>query len=292
MLQEVKMLLPKYKCKIDGKRIIRVNYKPMEYYNPFDFYGLDNEQSLYLKFASIDLNNDENILNFINTYGFLGFNKRGKFHTLSSGIILLEEIVNNEDFDFTSESRITPIKDFLKILSNEAKTGLEGIEAIDAISNEVIKMRNILNLSEKLQSDNVKEVYDALINVDCGYSDLLPDEKMKDNIDFVKFVSTHIIKNLVNKEITSVKPLLDVDGSPSSKSLFKGIWEADTLLSAMYIMLYMDLLHGKTSRKCKNITCSQWFPVYGIDKRKIFCTANCAQAHASREYRKRKRKRV
>lgn len=96
------------------------------------------------------------------------------------------------------------------------------------------------------------------------------------------------IRREINRQLINVNPILEKHG-PFLNEKFYGTWEANSLLSAMYVMLYMDLIGEKAIKKCQNKTCPEWFTIYGNDDRKIYCDSVCARQQAQREYRKRKK---
>lgn len=289
MLKQFKMKWPKYPCKIfNNKSIMRIANTPVEEYNPFEYYG-DNKTNLYIEFMSIDENSSDQILNFVNNYGFLGINIRNEINRRDRVInTLLNQIKNNNP---------EILKEFSKFEANDLINGLDGLESIDSIATEIKKFKTIARLLKIINTKNIEltfgDITNELVN---GINFLIQNSNESDNIslyvkdtDDTRYLLLYAYNGIaatLSYELKDVHPILETNYSTFS---FKSSWLASTLLSAMYAMYYVDITQGKRHEKCKNSTCNNWFEIYGVDNRKEFCCTKCAQAHASREYRKRKK---
>lgn len=267
-----KMSWPKKPVKIEDGNIVAIDGIPAENYNPFDFYG--ESESLYLKFISIDKTKPDCIKDFVNEYGFLGINsfKRNKEK--------LEE--------WNEKTKKLDIKDaFFVYAKDYLGTNKESIEDI---KTEIINMRRLINLWEAIKSHDLDTM---LREIEFFEGINLLEHKEEINLIFVQWWAQKTIAFQINQQLSFVVPRLSFKSLSEYYKrplpIFYSVWDVPDLLSAMYTMIYMDLLGGKTIRKCRNESCSKWFSVYGNDDRKIYCSSRCANTQAKRMERRRKK---
>ncbi|MBU3075622.1 CGNR zinc finger domain-containing protein [Clostridium estertheticum] len=299
MAEEYTTIWGKYACKIeDGIKIVKITTEPTELYNPFNSYTQDNTTSLHIQFASIDVNDPKNILDFINKFGFLGLDIRNRFEKieLELGFLSMElfkYITGKENIIDNKESLISTAKNMYNItIGSSDLLSHHSIheESLDDISYEITRLKDLLTLIEKKDSSNPEQLYELIYNASDHFSRYLferDNNEQKGNLDILKSTANDCIMDAINKEIQHVSPLLVPNASSSGS--FDTKWNSNTLISTIYTMLYLDLIVGKRIKKCKNLTCGKFFDVYGANTRKKFCTTKCAQSNASREYRKREK---
>lgn len=351
----------KYPCKLTDETIEEIKGLPWSSYNPFDHYNGKSEKELYLQFAAIDENNPEDILKFINTYGFLGFDndkernhrkelrqqqegstrERNYFekqfdyyerqidalkevnastcqlaiHALNNPLVRSDAISffegnakdknidNTPLVDDTPEDKAERLRLFRQFISNIPRS-----ESLEDIRQEIVIMRSLVLLWQEIRAKNregiLAQVEDLRRMADL-YGIVLIDRRIvaalnttlvgkpsaesnnydEQSDDQILYLASSILSNWINKKLDGVKPVI----SPMLNFSLQGSWNAPHLLSAMYVMLYMDLTRGVALRKCRNKPCKDFFAVYGNDDRKIYCSESCASAQKQREYRQNKK---
>jgi len=92
--------------------------------------------------------------------------------------------------------------------------------------------------------------------------------------------------DIINYYIGKVTPAMHLVSHEA-----RGFWKAPTLLSAMYMELFLYFSLNEKVRRCKNKTCSDYFKIIGNDTRKIYCCEACAKLEAKRMQRAREKAR-
>lgn len=178
-------------------------------------------------------------------------------------------------------------------------------EKIEDIKREILAMRCLVLMwiglntrSRDMVLDQLKHLYlldytnPDRTNIKITPEELVAEtmESFNDTMDaYVFYHGSRLLSRLVNKHLKGVSPMLSNYNNILDCTNFTEFWDTPHLLSAMYVMFYMDLTRGVTLRKCQNQTCRQFFTVYGNDERKIYCSESCANAQKQREYRRRKK---
>jgi hypothetical protein len=201
---------------------------------------------------------------------------------------------NKESDDSTEDNSSIKQLDLVEALKKYVETPAR--EKISDIKTEITRMRLILTLWESLSFRDIDSIDKNTLELWIFGKDentkqhLINDFAKSQTYEQALFFAKQIITGEINKQINHVRPYLSNDSvhdflKNPSKAL-KGYWNCPDLLSAMYIMIYMDFVQGKMIRKCKNETCSEWFEIYGNDDRKIYCTSKCANTQGKREARR------
>ncbi len=167
-------------------------------------------------------------------------------------------------------------------------------ENIDYFILEIKKMRLLMYLKQAFDESNIQKMRDNCSKLSqLSGMDYIKEiiEKMNTNdINLLKPLVGNVISSIINPNLSNANPIIIYDTESNLFSSIKG-WSCNSLLTAMYVMIYLDFAQGTKNRKCENVTCDKWFPIYANDERKIYCDLKCAQAQASREYRLRKKNR-
>ena len=248
--------------RIEGDRVRSIfdPWIPWQFYSPFEFYGRDREESLYMRFAALESNED--IRNFVNDFGFLGL----------QGSSIRKVMVEN---DAEVEESLTDFK------------------------FQISRMRILLGLQQALTEKDLLRAKQSLLDLRsaCAGRRLIVISGMIDpsnpnwydeNMDpesaweVLRLDGYHAIVQEIGHKLQDVHQTLMYDFSTES---YKGQWIVPTLLSALYTMFSLDLQSGKILRKCLNKTCSKYFEVYANDTRKIYHDPSCAALQAQRNYR-------
>ncbi len=84
----------------------------------------------------------------------------------------------------------------------------------------------------------------------------------------------------LNSYLQEVSPrvVIGEDGSLNQS------WKYDSLIEAMYIMIYLDLTGGSTIKKCRSRGCSNYFRI-GSQSKSIYCSERCASRASTRKRR-------
>lgn len=168
-------------------------------------------------------------------------------------------------------------------------------ENISEIKREVTRMKLVLKLWESLSFDEIDMIHTntiALIRFVNSLGEFIKpntEPEYPNQIETARYWAGLHIGMQVNRQIHYVRPVIDMSSIRNNISKwngFEGQWIAYDLLSAMYTMIYMDIVQGKMIRKCKNETCPNWFEIYGNDERKIYCNSKCSNTQGKRMARR------
>lgn len=248
--------------------IIRSVFDPWlswQFYSPFDFYGRDREESLYMRFTALESKDD--IRNFIINFGFLGLQGSSLRKIMIEDEVVVEESLDKIRFEI---SRMRILLDLQQALTE--KDFQKAKQALLTLRS-VCKGRRLIFISGIIDPDNPNS-HDK--NID-------PENEW----EIVRLDGYHAIVQELSHELQDVHQMLMYDFSTER---YIGQWSLPTLLAAMYMMLSLDLQGGKILRKCQNPTCSKYFEVYANDTRKIYHDPSCASLQAQRTYRQKAKK--
>jgi hypothetical protein len=99
----------------------------------------------------------------------------------------------------------------------------------------------------------------------------------------------------LNRQLEEVRPLL-VDGEDGSRT---GGWACPSLLKAIHMMYYLDVVNRVEMKKCEAPGCQEYFRVGPRSRRKLYCPpppgskeSPCASRASSAKYRERVRQRL
>ena len=314
-------------CRLTDNSVEEISGSPVSKYNPFD-HNRKNNKELYLEFVSIDENNPQSILKFINLYGFLGFkydkerNYREELKQYENENELKEmeqELFKKLTIGFINETIDAPFSawDTVSAFRNDAENKDNNLlvndspkdqselllqllerhppesEKLEDIKQEIITMRCLVLLWQALKANNREGILGQMENLYSLRHE--SDEQIVANMNslrefndsVVRYLVAKLLSQCVNEKLQGVNPLLS--SSLNDERCFTSSWYAPHLLSAMYVMFYMDLTRGIILRKCHNQTCKGFFSIYGNDERKIYCNESCASSQKQREYRRRKK---
>ncbi len=271
-------------CEMVGDKIAAQKGFPVAHYNPFDYHNVEGRRTLYLQFIEVDETDTNEIFKFVSKYGFLGF----KHDTEKVSLEPYKE-ERKKYSDHLASLRRTPESDgFIKELVTAISW--RDVELIEDIRQEILEMRTIVNIVHEIQSGTeislgpVFDLYSRAIPFD---STSIEEIQHEFDDQALRFFAKSAVELRIDTKLKGVHPHL---GSNKDGNRFSGTWRVPTLLSAMYLMLYTDIVGSKMFRKCRNVTCNMYFPIYGNDARKVYCSNNCARLQAQREYRQRKKR--
>ena len=319
------------KSRIEDGIIVEVRGYPVEWYNPFNYYGANCERSLYLEFSDIaynymidpEYNGNKRIGEFVSTYGFLGLERceldaaetKEYDEMARTGALLLSRCRRDHLADHASikdttnaiinsfpyPDLVNDILDKADIISDstafmqlfeelkEAGQLKPCAERVDDFVYEATTMLMSINLWQAVSQENLSMTKEYLrtfwINSDEQDSDFAQALELGSKQPWITYkYAMKLIRVIVDGHLQNIAPVLNCGGLKPS---FKGTWKVPNLISAMYLMLYMDMVGGKVVRRCNNETCNHFFS--SNDKRKIYCSPECTSAQTQREYRRRKK---
>lgn len=225
-------------------------------YNVMDYNGHpDNKPALYSIFASVDENQLKEIEKFCGQFGLLGLNRTTLYR----------------DKGETSDSH----------------------EQVENIRIEILRMRAILNALHALGAGNdnlLSNKIFELIRMEHGDCD---DDLIEDVAEYVSRTSDRkmdglsLISDFLTKYLQDIHPGLVLDYERGI--LIQG-WSINSLIAAIYFMLFAEISKGNYVKPCDNETCGRFFPTSVERMGTKYCSQKCARSQASREFRRRQRK--
>lgn len=283
-------------CEIKDGRVWKVMDVPSEEYNVMEFNGYFGKPPLYDTFASIDHTDMKQIKAFYDKFGFLGFNTSQKYRSREANKDYMElignlqsgrEVVCHNPMDYLSPEIEAGINEYIAQLQEIN----ENSESIEDIQREIIIMKSILEALEGITAHDSSKLAESIgnaLSLSADNSTLEEYGKNELRISGDPFITARInIAELINRYLDDISPAMDVD--VYSRNLVGG-WEIDNLLAAIYLLLFLDLSKGKLIKHCMNETCTRFFPVSADKIDTKYCNPSCARAQASREYRRREKK--
>jgi len=277
----------KYPCEVSCGFVgpkIKEPMLPVEFQQRYDLaqkYVLEKGnlgEDVYLQFAGINETSNDEIVWFMSKYGPLGIHK-DKLWT----DIMLSSPIYNEILEEVSivQAHIRLMREVIN-LRNLYIQQSEDIELLVAGLSNMIDIITFLN-SQDIPLSSISD--DEII---CKHLSTAIETRFKDETEFTNNPYNNrllggaglIVTYVVNSFLTHVSCAV----IPSPEHKFFGESRPDSLLTAMYVMLYDDLIQGRMIKKCSNEKCSKFF--VSTDKRKIYCDRLCADAQGHRNKRK------
>lgn len=278
-VKEQGVICKRYPCEFKEGKIWRVIGARAEEYNLMDFDGRLGQPALYSIFASLDENDPEKINQFCNRFGLLGLKQSaawkadkikrdGKKSLMIDDTLLLAKKGDGLLFGDYSELIIDIKREILTM-----RFVLEAIYCIGT-TNEPQLIKNICKIQRLRSSDALDSIDDIDIR--------------KEAKDFnVFYEARDTLLNLINNYIADISPTLEFNYY--TNKLISG-WGIKSLLAGMYLLLFNELSRGLLVKHCQNETCRNYFPTSAAKMDAKYCSPECARAQASREYRRRKKK--
>ncbi len=278
----------------------------VEPYNIFDFYFPGNRQrdSIHQIFASLDLNDDKAITGFCTRFGLLGFYDR-------EIIKILAFPPNQHNYQMPKSSPVAGVqrdidelmpmdmlikkyhipKDRLPIpgegdlvLPDKKVTTLDTCEPVDKFREECVRFRWILDLRNAIADKNIRNIRNIL---ESSNNQLYRNAVARKDDDGLLYIATGAVMWAVNGEMENrVTPLLMFD---ERDGISKNIsWRCDSLLTALYTMIFLDITRGVLTKRCENERCAKFFEAGNPKVR--FCSTSCQSAAKTQRYRDKKGK--
>ena len=279
-----------------------------EDYNPFDFYktGEKDTESLHREFANINLSDDKDILRFYNKYGALGlfrheycrivalpiteskYDQKDRMSNvyavdrISDYLTPIDEIIARYGVD---KSIIPSIDDngmfedkngYLTNFEIEACYTSENINDFKSICSEY---KALLDLKCALDGKDYDAIRELLVLYSKTYESYVND---RSNEGLLSLAASAIISEVSTHVEGMATPQLQwsQDGTGISNEI---TWRCDTLLSAIYLMLFLDIINSNQTRKC--VECQRYFEANPTKKNNIYCSSSCRNRANTRNYR-------
>lgn len=273
----------------------------------------------FIKFIEINPDEENEILDFYNTYGDLeNWNKEGciaingfeKLSDVQFQIRVMKAIVNLknalDDNDMNSIIKLCSELYSLRNFSNNENNiylSFEHLMYCNEIDDYDVHFYMALldeyeNLSQiHINAEQIETIIDSTLDalkrnfngseINSEYLSIANEIiEGKDQINTISLVSGKLFESIINSYINEITPVLEYN---NCKIECNGQWRCPTLLSAMYFELYLAYCNKRIIKKCKNKTCNKYFPIYGNDKRKQYCNNACAKLEWQRNKRERER---
>ena len=280
---------------------------PLEKYNPMDYYknplpinmveqifgenkNKNTDMYIHTSFASLDVDNEQEILNWINIFGlpFIPFlNKdeveRKKIYTSKKAVFFPHDVKNlyrkTQPFILPSPSIVR--NPFLK-------EGLiwetDGIY-VEEVKEEIRRVKYILELKKakdkKDFSSLSKGAYEILWYWQLHVPEYQPD--IKQDVIFEATVE-HYITEMFNTALRNVTPVIFFENENGEWK-----WRFDALLAALYIMFSLDITESRIPQKCSYINCNTYFRPSKATN--YYCSSQCqdnAKTYRAKEKKKMK----
>lgn len=263
-------------------------------YNPFDYYYNPIPESivtdilgerfniqnitLYNLFASLDPNNQEQILKWAYYFGFPRYmNPYPKTVPFSSPYSFdVDDLLHDENFinvDYEQEYwDIAPYH----LVSNDIigfKTFLELVKEQQQGTKDLYNVFPEEQFKTMLRSFEQKNTYYELKDTEhCFYIETLP------YIMFGKDVFNKNFTESIDSILEKISPSLECkDGN------YHLIWSFSNLLSSMYFMLSLDLVSDKIPIQCANNLCKRFFTPNNPNA--LYCSDTCQQRAKQQRHR-------
>lgn len=245
------------------------NYKDEKYinkfeYHPFQEYYECEGMNLYERFASLDTDNLDSVSTFIKEFGFLEIG----VHEFKGRKSPYRETLEKWEYEVL----------FMKILLRFIKFLSEKDIDADIFTNF---KSEYLSLSDKLFNTEISKGYSKYLDkkmIDIADSsvfsiDIYSIENVNEYYKHIKDLILGSVQMIINEKIKNVHPALymKVNGLSDHKHSFDldEYWNYNTLLEAMYLMIYLDLLKDKRLLRCT--ICGGYFRLKKNERYREYC---------------------
>jgi len=177
--------------------------------------------------------------------------------------------------------------------SNGTESGFEvqDIEIsipVKEIFNEIKALRLLLSFFHAAEQKNIEQLKDLYPEVTeneiiTGKISNIPSWEVYDNEDIL-LSARNLISEALSSTLEGVSPSFEYDqDTPPAID-----WNCKNLLSAIYLMVSLDMAEGKAPLFCQNDLCGRVFsPSKGVVR---YCSQTCQTRVKARKYKQRKKK--
>lgn len=246
-------------------------------YQPFDYYE-SQDKNLYIQFSKLDENDIDSIAEFIKQYGFLGTK-------------VLKRDVSREPVPYYEtlsdwKLEIYRIRLILKIYAaiSGKKDSFTDFVIMHTYLDNVANLQEILskygqaNSAEYAFLEEIKTYHALRKNKDLRRDKKFLDENLKD----IKNAMLSYMQHVINEKTENVRHCIwlarNIKGLDYNSFDYVD-WDeyvvVNTLLEAIYAMLYQDLLRGKRFIICK--VCGNYFRLEKGERLREWCKPECGK---------------
>lgn len=276
----------KPKCHIIDDKFVCINTEGnyVKYNALKDFYAIPDER-VYIKMANINPASTDEILSFYDEYGFL-----------DTRLESYQSISPEDQFNYGREDVTKIIKEiriirqvldiYAYILSaDEVKSPLTHMDIYRYILNmnfNNFEESTYLSLIWEIQLQSIFPQYESDTNEDIKKRStptsiqLMPKKQLLDCL-------RNILCAMVNKKLGSPSFQLKVENNQIIQE-----FHCSSLVSIMFLQLYIDISNDRIVKKCANSNCGKYFVVRPSKGNKKYCCWNCAHAQNQRDIYKAK----
>ncbi|MDU1604958.1 MAG: CGNR zinc finger domain-containing protein [Clostridium sp.] len=201
-------------------------------------------------------------------------------------VYYFNEFCNNKKNKLTNltllQDKINAFLDHLLLdAKNYKNNGHSYIEYEDLIGPTWQDIHRVFNLARQVSCiESINESGDIIYEKNL---DPIWIKEFKNHCGFSSLISS-IINDILNEELQIIRPEMRfIDNN------FIGDWKINTLLSAMYMELFVLISPNTLIKKCGNPTCNDFFESTPENTRKIYCSERCASLMAKRKQRAREK---
>ncbi|MHB1406708.1 MAG: hypothetical protein ACYCV0_14105 [Desulfitobacteriaceae bacterium] len=265
---------------IDGGYIKPFTGQTPQRYNPLDFYkpstpGHRSTDSLHHKFANLDLSKESEIEGFYTNYGPLGLFERDIINVVafqpdlqniyrmpdispvagvqrfSNELVPLDELINRYHIP---EDKLPIPKPGDLVMPITEITALDTLERLEDFKAEVLRYRRTLDLRYSLADKDTGKLRDILVqdrhpSTRKNVLEMNETELLITASGLVLWEVNGAMENRVHPRLT-----FNSSGYEISKEI---TWDCDSLLTALYVMIFLDISRGALTRRC--LKCNQYF---------------------------------
>jgi hypothetical protein len=306
---------------LDGRKIVaEKNNHELKHYYPFKFHKTSvskvalnkifsesrnnvDEMPLHLSFANLDPNNDDEILAWINEFGlpFWSFNshpdeRKAIYDKEDSGKLTRRnknaELLNSFYIETTLHKKVSaPLNNaHIPIKEIDSLVGSSNNIYIGEVREEIHRLKLMIQIQNALVKNSVEEIsyeFIPLLNqwrillVDFDESIMVSD---KEQDEILLMSAKNYLEVVFNMILEDVRPKLKIGEQPIWQ------WNFTSLLSAMYLMLFLDFTGSNLPRQCLNKSCNNFFKPARDSN--VYCRQECQENAKVQRYRDRKKKEV
>ncbi|RBN42929.1 hypothetical protein DMN50_02515 [Priestia megaterium] len=295
---------------IEGELIVPKE-GPLKRYNPLDYYKnpltiemveeifgkkkkRNTDMFIHTSFASLDVTNEQEILNWVNTFGlpFVPFLKvddkeRKQIYESKKNVFFPHDIKNlyRKTQEFTLPR---PNISRNPLLKEGIIWETEGIY-IEEVKEEIRRVKYILELKEAKDKSDFSSLSKTALEIVSYWQLYTPEYQQNIAQDLIFSAATdHYIVDTFNMALRNVRPLIFFENGEGEWG-----WHFDALLAAIYIMFSIDMTESKIPQKCKYVNCNTYFKA--TTEANVYCSTQCqdnAKTYRAREKKKRESRKL
>ncbi|GMB02047.1 hypothetical protein [Pelosinus sp. IPA-1] len=287
------------------------------FYNPFDYSEQNITKEQWIKifntpspkdlnkkkkytlpaiFASLDSTNFNMLLRWTQTFGLPFTNY---FYNKNS-LLSFKNFPKFEPADKHSDSTLED-KIHFNDFSKEVVIFRDMLDLYNAVRNKdkayLIKHVKEIDPWEATQLLPLKDFSSEELYMECASiiqedrKSLVLGEKDKELSTLIS-EALYLVQETMNRGLIGVRPIITFTDSDKEKIYYikepKWQWEFTSLLSSLYLMVFMDWVQGRSMQCCQNTKCTNYFiPSKNSSK---YCSLSCQTASKQQRYRDEEKK--